>query len=270
MKTVLLHIHNDAGQESRLQAALDLARTFSAHLDCVQTTPFEYIFIGDPMGAVHVPPQLVSDVRAGETAERTRIEQRLKIEGVTWDWTQVDGDIGDVLFSEASLADIIVMSLPTQGPGEGRQPYRKVGEVAVAARAPVLAVPVNATAFDPGGEAMVAWNGSLEAASALHLALPLLSRASHVRLVEVCRDVSRFPSTRAAEYLSRHDVHAEIEQVAADDDGTGPTLARLARERGVAYMVMAAYGHSRLREMVFGGVTRHLLAHSETPLLMAH
>lgn len=270
MKTVLLHVHNDIGQESRLQAALDLARAFSAHIHCVQATPFEYIVIGDPMGGAHVPPQLVAEVRAGELAEQSRIEDRLKVEGVPFSWRQIDGDIGDVLVSEASLADIVVMSQPGADRGEGRPVYQKVGEVAVAARPPVLCMPVTDTAFDPGGTAIVAWNGSFEAANALHFALPLLCRAAQVRLVEVCRDASRFPSTRAAEYLSRHDIHAEIQLAEADSDGTAATLARIARDAGAAYLVMGAYGHSRLREIVFGGVTRHLISHCETPLLMAH
>lgn len=270
MKTVLLHIHNDAGQESRLQAALDLARAFSAHIHCVQATPFEYIVIGDPMGGAHVPPQLVAEVRAGELAEQARIEDRLKVEGLPFDWRQIDGDIGDVLVSEASLADVIVMSQPPVSRDDRRPVYQKIGEVAVAARPPVLAMPVRASAFDPAGSAIIAWNGSFEAANALHFALPLLCRASRVRLVEVCRDTSRFPSTRAAEYLSRHGVHAEIQQVEADPDGTAATLARIAREAGAAYLVMGAYGHSRLREMVFGGVTRDLVAHSEVPLVLAH
>ena len=270
MKTVLLHVHDDVGQESRLQAALDLARAFMAHIHCVQATPYEYIVIGDPIGGAHVPPQLVAEVRARELAEQSRLEDRLKAEGVPFSWRQIDGDIGDVLVSEASLADIVVMSQPGADRDERRPVYQRVGEVAIAARPPVLAMPVTATAFDPAGPAMVAWNGSFEAANALHFGLPLLCRAAQVRLVEVCRDAGRFPSTRAAEYLSRHGVHAEIQQVQADADGTAATLTRIARETGAAYLVMGAYGHSRLREMVFGGVTRHMINHSETPLLMAH
>jgi nucleotide-binding universal stress UspA family protein len=271
MKTILLHIHQDAGQESRLQCALDLARTTNGHVICVQITPFEYFATGgDFYGSVNAFPIILDAIREREKAERDRIEAHLTHEDVSWDWRHFDGNGVYTLISEARLADVIILSQQSHGTKVGADPLPVVAEVAIHARAPVFVVPPRAKGFDPSGVAMIAWNGSPECAQAVRLALSLLQRSGAVHIVEVSDDTSGFPAIDAATHLARHGIICETLQRSNQRHATSATLLRSARDLGAAYIVMGAYGHSRLRETILGGVTREMLSISEVPLLLAH
>jgi nucleotide-binding universal stress UspA family protein len=271
MKTILLHIHQDAGQESRLQCALDLARATNGHVMCVQITPFEYFATGgDFYGSVNAFPVVLDAIREQEKAERDRIEAHLTHEDVSWDWRHFDGNSAYTLISESRLADVIILSQQNHGTKDGGDPLPVVAEVATHARAPIFVVPPHAKGFDPSGVAMIAWNGSPECAQAVRLALPLLQKSGAVHVVEVSDDTSGFPAIEAATYLARHGITCETHQRSDRGHVTSATLLRAARDLGAAYIVMGAYGHSRLRETILGGVTREMLSIGEAPLLLAH
>lgn len=269
MKTVLLHIHQDKGQEARLQFALDLGRAYGAHLACVQITPLEAYMGGDLFGGSYIAADILADIREQQAKERERIEAHLEREGVSWDWKQIDGSIVRTLISEARLVDALVLS-QYQGGGEEMPPLPIVADVAIHAPAPVFVVPCEVKPFLPAGKVAIAWNGSPEAASALRHSLTFLKVAESVHIIEVTDDKREFPSISAAEYLARHGITAEVHEWQRHGRDTAATLRYAARDLGAAYMVMGAYGHSRLRETVLGGVTRSLLADSEIPLLLGH
>jgi nucleotide-binding universal stress UspA family protein len=267
MKTILLHIHEDNGQKARLQAALDLARALDAHLTCVQATPFDAYIIGDPFGGVYAFPEIITRIREGEEESRARIEMDLANEGVNWNWVHFDGSAAQVVAEQARLADLIVVS---QARREGAdEPLPVAADVALHARTPVLAVPPGSSSFDIRGVAVVAWNGSAESAHALRLALPLLKKASAVHIVTVSEEESDFPSTAACTYLSRHGIASDLHE-RRPDGGVPAALRDEVQRLGASYLVMGAYGRSRLRQMVLGGVTSELLRTSEVPLLLAH
>jgi nucleotide-binding universal stress UspA family protein len=139
------------------------------------------------------------------------------------------------------------------------------------ARIPVLVVPENKNTLDFRNVAMVAWNGSREAADALRQAVPLLAlaKAVHVVTVEDERE-NLFPVTDASEYLSRHGISSELHDRKASKQMVEAELDRCAVELGADYLVMGAYSHSRAREYVFGGVTRYMLHEATLPVLLAH
>jgi nucleotide-binding universal stress UspA family protein len=117
---------------------------------------------------------------------------------------------------------------------------------------------------------VVAWNGSIEAAQALRLALPLLRRAREVHLVEVTDELHGHEAAEARQWLGRHGIRADIHEWPAKGRRTSVALLHAAVELAAGCLVMGAYGHSRLRETVLGGVTRELIAGADMPLLMAH
>lgn len=270
MKTILLHVHDDVGQQARLEVALDLARATNGHISCVQITPLEYFVGTDPFGGMYAVKEVLANLRTQEEAERTRIETRLGAEAVSWSWMQFDGNVVQTLVSQARLADIVILSQPARGSDPANAPIPIVPDVALHVRAPVLSVPADAQGFDPTAPAMVAWNGSYEAAHALRFAVPLLRLASDVHLVEITQDTREFPSTAAATYLARHGFEPEIRPVVHPGKDVGAALLGEAAKIGASYVVMGAYGHSRLREMILGGVTRDLLGDARIPLFMAH
>ena len=120
--------------------------------------------------------------------------------------------------------------------------------------------------------ALIAWNGSFEAANAVRSSIGLLKVASDVRVLQVEEEKDEaFPGTRLLEYLSRHGIHAELTRATQkDDQPIAGSLMAYANAVNAAYMVMGGYSHSRIGEYVFGGVTRTLLSGSTVPLLIAH
>lgn len=270
MKSILLLIRPDNHQEERLQCALDLARAFDGHISCVQVTPFDHFIGGDPFGGMHGCAELMAKLRTEEKAERERVEAHLAREGASWDWLHFDGNAVQTVLSQSRLADVIVLSQAIRGKTEGIRPLPIAAEVAIHARAPVMAVPAIFKGLGASGTAMVAWNGSFEAAQALRLALPMLRGAGKVCLVEVTDDMHDFPATEAASYLSRHGIAAELHQWRREGRSTADVLLDAAAQLRAGYVVMGAYGHSRVRETVIGGVTRDLISGSAIPLLLAH
>ena len=268
MKTLLLYANDDAGLESRLQAALDMARVFGAHLSCLQVTPFDSFIMGDPFGGVYALPEITEAVRKGEDEHRARIEERLRGEGVSWDWSRFDGSPAQLAADRSRLSDAIVLSLPAGGNHDG--PLSMVGDVVLHARSPVLAVPQASRGLDFLGNAVVAWNGTIEACHALRLAVPLLARAAQVRIVTISEDETEFPPTGASEYLARHGIRSELHPWPRDGRTMTEALLDAAHALTGAYVVMGAYGHSRLQESIMGGTTREMIRSAAVPLFLAH
>lgn len=270
MKSILLHIHDDCAQDERLAVAIDLARAHKSHLTCVQITSFSNYVVGYPLGGTYVSPGLLEAAHTHDEEERARIEQRLTSNGVSWDWERVDGHAPHVLVSRGRLADVLILSRRGKASPSKPEPLPIVAEVAVHVRAPVLVVPPGSNGFHAERPVMIAWNGSMEAAHSLRLVLPFLRMAASVHIVTVSDDWADFPSTSASLYLARHDVASELHEWPRKGRPIAQALSEAAEELGVTALVMGAYGHSRFRETVVGGVTHDLLEQAKVPLLMGH
>ena len=268
MKTILLHANGGPGLESRLQVALDAVRLFEGHLVCVQSTPFDAFIVGDPFGGIYTFPAVLDGLRKAEEAHRASLEGRLRKEGVSWDWLRYDGDSAQVIVDRARLCDLIVVSLGESADAQGHATL--AAEVALHARSSVLAVPQDCRSLDCCGPAVIAWDGSLESAHALRLAMPMLRKAGRVLIVTVDDDAEAFPATDASLYLARQGLDTELHQWARSGRSTAETLTEAAAVLGADYLVMGAYGHSRLRETILGGTTRDMLRSAKLPLLIAH
>ena len=269
MKSVVVAVSGCDAQDSAIQAALDLVRASAGHLTCLQVTPYTAYSMEGVHGGAGMLPALIDAIVAQCREERQRLEAVLAGEGVSWDWVRCGGDAIQALASASRLADAIVVGQHPDQPG--MKPLSSfVGGLVLAAQAPVIVVPPSIKGFAVAGAAMIAWNGSFEASRALRDALPLLALAESVDVVTVGDPDPDYPASAACAYLSRHGVHATMSARACDGSSTGEAILRAAAERGAAYLVMGGYGHSRVREFVFGGVTRSLLAETRLPLLLAH
>ena len=270
MTNILLHIHDDDAAETRMQAALDVARTLNGHLSCLEVTPFNSYIAGDVFGGAYVLPDVMAAVQEHRDRMRAETEARMARENVTWTYESCDGDPAGAIVDRARLADFVVLSRATRDAGAD-EPLPLAGDVAVHTRALVLAVPPATNGFDACGAALIAWNGSIEAANALKAAMPMLEQASAINLVTIVENAaSEFPATDAAEYLSRHGLKAELHEIDRDGRWLGDALLGALADIGGAYVVMGAYGHSRARELLLGGVTRRMLKDCPVPLLLAH
>jgi nucleotide-binding universal stress UspA family protein len=267
MKNVLLLVHDDVGQESRFQAALDVTRALEGHLTCLD------VAILPPVMAMDVIESqgssiLLADERQREENNRTRLEQRLAHEDVSWNWVDVVGYLEPALREAADLADLIVVSRRLDSfPLPDMQ--HVAGDLVVKSGKPVLAVPDNADKFDAAGTALVAWDGSHAAAAALRAAVPLLRLAEKVVLLELVKPDDDPWVDDAATYLSRQGIHAVVRHGRLTGQ-PGDALLAEAESGRYAYLVMGGFGHLRFVEGVFGGVTRTMLNKSPIPILMAH
>lgn len=269
MKTILLPIDDTEGQEARLQAAFDLARATSGHIDVVQVTPFAAYSIGDAGMGGFPATSMVAAVDGERKRVRAAIEARLGHEGVSWQWHALEGDPVDKLALLARLADVIVMN---SGPFATAAAARitATGDVAMAAPAPVLVVPPTSRSVDFTGPALVAWDGSNEAARALRAAVPLLRLASGVSILTVDEKQPFLGGRDAATWAARHGINTEVIERGDGGNGIEATIRSVVTEIGARWMVQGAYGHSRLRQTIFGGVTRGLLSNAPVPMLIAH
>ena len=145
---------------------------------------------------------------------------------------------------------------------------------------PVLVVPYIGAVMrgaEPviGRRIMVAWDAGREAARAVSDALPLLQQAERVDLIVVnaVKGAHRHgpePGADIAQHLARHDVHVQVDHLQVHDLSPADTLLSLLSDRDSDLLVMGAYAHSRMREIVLGGVTRNMLEHMTVPVLMSH
>jgi nucleotide-binding universal stress UspA family protein len=140
---------------------------------------------------------------------------------------------------------------------------------------PVLVLPYKGADALDLSEIVIGWNGHREASRAAFDAVPLLRLAGKVSVVYV--DPQKDPDQRSAvpgadlaEALARHGVKAVAEGLTTEGIEAGQALLRRANDSGAGLVVMGAYGHSRLREFVFGGATSHVLGHLDRPVLMSH
>lgn len=268
MKEILLHVHKDDRRTACIRAAIDLARAFDAHLTCIHVTPYSSFIAADPFGGVYDFSEAIGALQQEEVEAREQITRVMDEAGIAWDWEQYDGDIVQALSDRARLADLIVLGQP-EADAPDRQGVPVAAGVAIHAGIPVLAMPADGH-LATGGQAMIAWDGSAEAARALRGALPLLKQAGGVVVVQVDPAEGEADGKEVLAYLAHHGIAARHEAVAKSGRTVAATLRDAAAAHRADYLVCGAYGHSRLFEFILGGVTRDLMSGTGYPLLLAH
>jgi nucleotide-binding universal stress UspA family protein len=270
MKSLLVDATSDEHWDVRLQAAVAVAKASGSHITCLQLSNFEAYAIGDSITGFAPFPDIAEIVAAEERKQRSAAEAQLAGANVHWDWVNGVGQTPQNVINQARLKDLVILSARAMRGHVGHSSIAFAGDVAIHARGPVVLMPDRGR-FDPAGPAAIAWNGSIECSHALRLALPLLQNAKEVHLlVAGNEDRLDFPASVAGEYLGRHGITAQIHSISPEAKSIAAALLQAARSIGAAYIVAGAFGHSRFREAVLGGVTRDLLHESTLPLVLAH
>ena len=270
MKTGLLHVAEDRGGDARLEAGIQLARTLGTHLTCTQAAPYSAYAMADPFGGVYPSVKLWTEYENRQEAKRATVETRLRNEGLAFDWVRGPGAPAIVLLDHSRLTDVIILSHLESDEGGWDQELELVGDIAVHSRAPILSVPYDNGTLKLDGSALVAWNASFEAAQALRFSLPILRQAARVQIVTVGEEAAEFPASAAAAYLSRHGIGSELLSIERNESTVAEQLLDAIIDSQSDIAVLGAYGHSRIRERLLGGVTREMLLRSPKPLLLAH
>lgn len=269
MKSVVVHVHEDNGLHGRVDAALDVCRAHDAHLTCLHVTPYSAYATFDPAGGVFTSGILIEELQRQQDKLQQQLADKLAREDVRWDWQAFDGDIAQALVSASSLADLLVLGQAKQGRGDPADPLPVVDAVVVNAGCPVLVVPSGCNRIDAAAPVVIGWNASEQAARAIRQAVPLLKAASEVHLVSIGGDREDFPQMDASTYLSRHGIATELHELKAGGRQPDEVLHQFALDRKAGAILIGAYGHSRLRETLLGGVTRYLSTSTQIPLVLA-
>lgn len=263
MKNILLLVHDDRGQEARLQSALDLTRALAGHLHCIDVTLAPSVMLDDYDGGGGA--LLLDAERRREGANKVELQARLAREDVAWSWADTTDSVAGGVLAAAGLADIIVLNS-----GLDCYPSTRdiVSQILMRANKPILAVPETSDHLALS-RALVAWDGHDSSAATLRACTPLLALADEVEIFMVRDGEDRVNPEEAAEYLSRHGVHPSIKVV---DDGVRAADAAIEEECArwrADYLLMGAYGRGRLRE-TFGGVTKRMLGKAMLPIILGH
>ena len=283
--SLLAVLEGDGGSEAVVDAAIGLGRHFDALVRflAAETPPEDVLpLLGDAASGA-----MVDQILAGIEAEAARREalvrelyQRRCVDaglpvaaedgepaGFRVRLEPARGRIADLVAQKGRLADLILVERPTPDQDSGFSPALEAAMFDTGR--PVLMLPPESRDV-PGATAAVAWDGSREASRAVLLALPLLSAAKRV-VILTAQDGS--PSSKPSElarYLGEHGIEAVTWSFAPDDGPVGRSLLAEARKAKADLLVMGAYGHSRLRELVLGGVTRSIVSRAELPVLLVH
>jgi nucleotide-binding universal stress UspA family protein len=165
------------------------------------------------------------------------------------------------------LCDLIVVNQP--GEKASYAEMQLFESAAFSAHRPILVVPPGCASL--GNRAAIAWNGSVEACMAVNGALPMLSGLDAVTVIQVGEiPVGNADSDSLAQYLGWHGIPAKVRKLADQPSGTSKVIAAEAKACGATFMVLGAYTHSPLRELILGGVTQSMITDSQLPMIMAH
>lgn len=268
---ILAYTDGDNASDARIKLAAELADRFSATL------------IGFAAGAPH-PPVLadgmlvgreiedeIKDVASGLAQKEKRFLVIATNPNRSIEWRSSNELPNDALAEEARTADLIVIGRDATS----QDPFRSLdpGSVLLKVGRPVLVVPRTVTALS-ARKILIAWHDSREARRAVRDAIPFLKLADEILLTEVCEqgstDAAKASVHDVAKYLSRHRIGVSAGVMLKSSGSVGDELIRIAEYEKADLIVSGAYGHSRLGEWVFGGVTRDLLSRSPVCCLFSH
>jgi nucleotide-binding universal stress UspA family protein len=186
--------------------------------------------------------------------------------GASASFASVTGREEDLVAQQARLADLTVVPHPEAG--EDISSSDALHAVLFDSGRPVLIAPMVAPT-SIGNRICIAWNGTAESAAAVLGLLPWLQRAEAVRILTAEGYQRRGPAApELAAYLAMHDVHADVSTFTPVERDVGKGLLAAAKNFGADLMGMGAYSHSRLRQLILGGVTRSVLENSKLPVMM--
>jgi nucleotide-binding universal stress UspA family protein len=273
-KTIMVHLQLRQSNEGALQIAADLAERFHAGVIGIAACQPMQILEGD----VYVSGDLIEadqeeikkEVRAAERAFRKVLGTCAG--GIEWRSAVTVVALPGYLANEARGADLIITGREPGAPLFDGTRHVNLGDLAMQAGRPVLVVPpkTDRLAVD---HVVVGWKDTRESRRAIADAVPLLIRAAEVSLVEIAGEddlpAARHRLADVVTWLARHGVVAKPIVTPASGDDAG-LLAAIARDRKADLVVAGAYGHSRLKEWAFGGVTRNFLQHADQCLLVSH
>lgn len=270
-KTLLVHAEPGLASSHRIEVAARLARDLDARLIGLGAETYEPLDASAPDGT-HFAAEVIAAQREQVDKDLLAAEAAFRRDaaGAALDWRSVQDYPSRALVQTARACDLIVVS-----PKGSRSATRAAdpADVVMSAGRPVLIVPEGRHHLR-ASSVVVAWKDTRECRRALDDAMPLLQRAGDVIVHAVCRadevDLMAFEIDDVVTYLKRHGVEARALVTSVAPGGVTGEIERVAHRNNADLIVCGAYGHSRLREWAFGGVTDDLMHRPACFVLMSH
>lgn len=273
IRNILVAFNGTSPSERALHLATRLARQNDAHVTGLyaHTMPYYYAQLD-----AYLPSDAMSSVIEQEKVRERAIEEQFHAiaagDGMSdrTSFFSVQGYPNDVIGEFARTYDLVVVGQPGNK-AEDHHHEAHPDTLALDAGRPVLVAPRNEDRHAFAGGAVIAWDGRQAAARALADAMPLIEAESTVTVLHVgSEDDVRLPGRDILEHLSRHGMKPELNVQQAVGISVANIVLNTCADTDAGLLVMGAYEHSRFSEMLFGGVTRDVLAQSHIPVLLSH
>ncbi|WP_282181537.1 universal stress protein [Aliiroseovarius marinus] len=276
-KTIMTIITDDTLFRPALDTARCLSERFDAHLDalCLGIDPSQQGFYYAGASAMVVQDNL-AQVREDIEALEQNIRQILASNVMPWSTTALATQsvtLNHVVSHRSRFADLVILPRP-YGEGRGHSDEAIIESAMFDGGVPVLVLPDDVSMTQAPTNVVIAWNESPESLRAIRAAMPFLKAAESISIAVI--DPPQHgpersdPGGALSQMLARHGVRAEVSVLAKTMPRIADILNRHASDKAADLIVMGAYGHSRFRESILGGATRHMLEIAEVPVLMAH
>lgn len=276
LKKLLVHVdHLEAG-ERRLRAAASVAQSFGAAVNALCVDSW-VLWASASVYGPEITPALIENQKAVSESQQSRAKERFdRVTAgtqVPMTWLVNEGDVAGRICANAHVNDLVVLG------GASSEYPGLLDQVVLGAGRPILLLPDHLLSLSESvfgfQHIVVGWNASRESARAIQDALPFLHRADIVTIVTVTFETETREASESMslllQYLKAHGIAAQTEIIGHVQPGnSGEILLETAAAKNADLLVMGAYGHSRWREIVLGGSTRHVLKHAQLPVLMSH
>ncbi len=278
MKTLLVYLPSEKNAEAIMSVAAKIAAPRKAHIIGFHIIPELPVYGEFPAEvSADVLESLMKAGRDTATSAKRVFEAAVApLDSVTSDWKQYTASYvlgSDLIAEQGRSADLILCGKASDDVPDN---WSDAAEIAIMRSGrPVLVVPTYPVPEQLGTHAVVAWNGTREAARAIFDSLDLLRDAATVRVVTFISNENERAAAQASgssliANLSRHGIPASLDISYASGAGAGDAILSSLIDESCDLLVMGAYSHSRFREMIFGGASRDVLRESWVPTLLSH
>ncbi|QIG48374.1 universal stress protein [Nordella sp. HKS 07] len=277
-KTILVSLNDLERNEALLTCAAELARNFDSHLQGLYVIPAVEIYAGTSFGMPVVFEGNRETYQKAEKSVRDLFESLAQVAGISSDFVLVDSitpSITNHVIDYARRSDIAIINQPPEDGGLSVTGRAFVEQILLSTGRPTLVLPRKGGTSAVAELVIIGWSGKRESARAAFDSVPLLTGANEVRVVWVDPEMEytspgSLPGVDLATALSRHGVKAVIEPLSTGGREAGEALLTKISDSGAGLLVMGAYGHSRLSELILGGATRFVLSGMNCPVLFSH
>ena len=269
----------DAGKANdyRVETAMLLAKVYQAHVTGIHFIPYPVIPVyGDSFP--DVIPYLSADQmqQSEETANKLceKFNKKAAELEIPSEWKAINGVDVRYIIDNARYADIVIA--PQGYSKYGEDNTQKIDDyLSIHLGRPLLITPDLEKVFSLPKNVVIAWNESHEAARAVHDALPLLLYAENIHIISVTSSTNEEKESIIHDndlriHLSHHGLDAKVASLDPSTKGTGKTILEGALKHNADLIVMGAYGHTRIKEIILGGATKYLLKNTTIPLFLSH